>query len=300
MIGSFQEINEIASRSKPVKAAIIAPEDREFILAVKQAKDQSLIDPVFLGRRKLIAKVAEKVRLDLDPQEIVEIEDRQAVADHALQMLYQGDVHMVSKGQIPTEFIYRSVIKTKKEHAEGTIVSVITVWDIKNCDHLVLLSDPGANIKPSEAQKLEIVDNAVKAAKVLGCQDPKAIELISDPTNLYIKSEPDQEIKTPTIRQYRGKYNLADATSLKGVLIESVDRKINLNNLPHILLFPGLDTGNVVAKLDFLIKNIVRVSFTHTSRGPVLLPSRADAAESILREITFGVGLVALQRRNIS
>ena len=52
-----------------------------------------------------------------------------------------------------------------------------------------------------------------------------------------------------------------------------------------------------MVKLDFFIKDITRVSFSHTERGPVLLPSRADMADSIYRELVFGVGLVNLQQR---
>ncbi len=265
--------------------------------AVKKAQEELLIDPVLLGNPRLISRAAEKVGLDYHPGEIIEIRDRQEVADQALHMLYQGDVQMVSKGQIPTSYIYRSIIRKKKEVGEGAIVSVITVWDIKNCDHLVLLTDAGANIAPNEAQKLEIVDNAINAARVLGCSNPRVTELLSDPANLQLKSDLGQGIKTPTIRSYSERYNLTDATSLKDLVFTDVDGQLNLNNLPNIFLLPDLNTGNVVVKLDFFIKDITRVSFSHTERGPVLLPSRADMADSIYRELVFGVGLVNLQQR---
>jgi len=297
MISSLTEVFALARRSEPIKIAIIAPEDQEFMQAVKKAREELLIDPVLLGNSRLISRAAEKAGLDYQPDEIIEIRDRQDVADRALQMLYQGEVQMVSKGQIPTSYIYRSIIRKKKEVGEGAIVSVITVWDIKNCDHLVLLSDAGANIAPNEAQKLEIVDNAINAARVLGCSNPRVTELLSDPANLQLKRDLGPGIKTPTIRNYSERYNLTDATSLKDLVFTDADGQLNLNNLPNILLLPDLNTGNVVVKLDFFIKDITRVSFSHTERGPVLLPSRADMADSIYRELVFGVGLVNLQQR---
>lgn len=297
MISSLTEAFDLARRSEPIKIAIIAPEDQEFMQAVKKAQAELLIDPVLLGNPRLISRAAEKVGLNYRPGEIIEISDRQEVADRALQMLYQGDVQMVSKGQIPTSYIYRSIIRKKKEVGEGAIVSVITVWDIKNCDHLVLLTDSGANIAPNEAQKLEIVDNAINAARVLGCSNPRVTELLSDPSNLQLKSDLGQGIKTPTIRNHRRNYNLTDATSLKDLIFTDADGQLNLNNLPNIFLLPDLNTGNVVVKLDFFIKDITRVSFSHTERGPVLLPSRADEADSIYRELVFGAGLVNLQQR---
>jgi len=127
MISSLTEVFDLARRSEPIKIAIIAPEDQEFMQAVKKAQEELLIDPVLLGNPRLISRAAEKVGLDYHPGEIIEIRDRQEVADQALQMLYQGDVQMVSKGQIPTSYIYRSIIRKKKEVGEGAIVSVITV-----------------------------------------------------------------------------------------------------------------------------------------------------------------------------
>ena len=100
MISSLQEVFAVARRSKPVKIAIIAPEDQEFMRA------------------------AEKAGLDYCPSDIVEINDRQGVANRALEMLYQGDVRMVSKGQIPTAYIYRSIIRKKKEAGEGAADSI--------------------------------------------------------------------------------------------------------------------------------------------------------------------------------
>jgi len=299
MISSLNKVIALARESKPIKIAIIAPEDQEFMLAVKKAQKESLIDPILLGNPRLISRAAEKAGLEYQQSDIIEIMDRQEVADRALQMLYQGEVRMVSKGQIPTSYIYRSIIRKKKEVGEGAIVSVITVWDIRNCDHLVLLTDAGANIAPNEAQKLEIVDNAINAAQVLGCSNPRVTELLSDPANLQLKSNLGQGVKTPTIRNHSESYNLTDATSLKDLIFTDVDGRLNLNNLPNILLVPDLNTGNVVVKLDFFIKDITRVSFSHTQRGPVLLPSRADTADAIYRELVFGVGLVNLQQRCI-
>ncbi|MCD6151071.1 MAG: hypothetical protein J7J70_05395, partial [Deltaproteobacteria bacterium] len=287
MISSLSEVFALAKQSKPIKIAIIAPEDQEFILAVKKAQEESLIDPILLGNPRLISRAAEKAGFVYRPSDVIEIRDRQEVADRALQMLYQGDIQMVSKGQIPTTYIYRSIIRKKKEVGEGAIVSVITVWDIKNCDHLVLLTDSGANIAPNEAQKLEIVDNAINAARVLGCSNPRVTELLSDPANLQLKSDLGQSVKTPTIRNSSEGYNLTDATSLKDLIFTDVAGQLNLNNLPNILLLPDLNTGNVVVKLDFFIKDITRVSFSHTQRGPVLLPSRADTADAIYRELVF-------------
>ena len=131
---------------------------------------------------------------------------------------------------------------------------------------------------------------------LLGYTCPEVLELISDSANLKDRKNSSQSIETPVISDNRGSYTLLEPRVLKNVLLSKDGRSVNLNHLPHILLVPDLNTGNIVAKLDFFIKDIVRVSCSYTSMGPVLLPSRADIAKSIIREFIFGVALVALRR----
>ena len=297
MISSLSEIEALAKAAYPVTTAVIAPEDHEFMLAVKDARNRRLIEPVLIGRRSVIEKAAGKVDYDLDTTRIIEVTDRQEIANVALDMLSSEKVEMVSKGQISTSYIYRAIIAQMKARREEAVISVQTFWDIKGCNHLVLLTDTGTNISPSESEKRAILNNALQIMPLLGYTCPKVMELVSDSANLKDKEKHPQLEKTPVIEDNQGPYKRLEAQTLKKVLFGDHDDSVNLNNLPHIMLVPDLNTGNVIAKLDFFIKDIVRFSCSYTSMGPVLLPSRADVAEGIMREFIFGVALVAMRRR---
>ena len=297
MISSLAEIEALAKATEPVTTAVIAPEDHEFMLAVKDARNRHLIEPVLIGRRKVIEKAAQKVNYDLDTTQIVEVADRQEIANAAMDMLASGEVEMVSKGQISTSYVYRAIIAQMKARKEEAIVSVQTFWDIKGCDHLVLLTDTGANISPGEKEKRAILNNALQIMPLLGYTCPEVMELVSDSANLKDKHKHFKLAKTPVIKDSQGSYKQLEAQVLKKVLLGEDGNSINLNSLPHIILMPDLNTGNVIAKLDFFIKEIVRVSCSYTSMGPVLLPSRADVAKGIMREFIFGVALVSMRRR---
>jgi len=297
MIRSLSQIQELAEATEPVVTAVIAPEDPEFMLAVKDAHKSSFIEPILIGRHAVIEKAAVKVGYDLDTTRILEVADRQAIADTALDMLASGEVEMVSKGQISTSYIYRAIIAKMKARKEEAVISVQTFWDIKDCDHLVLITDPGTNISPNEREKKAILNNALQIMPLLGYTCPEVLELVSDSANLKDKQNLFQLEKTPVIKDSRGSYTLLEPRILKKVILGGPGNSVDLNRLPHILLVPDLNTGNIVAKLDFFIKDIVRVSCSYTSMGPILLPSRADIAEGIMREFVFGVALVAESRR---
>ena len=61
-----------------------------------------------------------------------------------------------------------------------------------------------------------------------------------------------------------------------------------LAKMPHIILVPRLDTGNIMCKLDFFL-DVTRFSIAVTSRGAVCIPSRADFSDSIVMELAMGV-----------
>ncbi len=297
MISSLSETEKLAEAAEPVTTAIIAPEDHEFMLAVKDARKRRFIEPVLIGRRAVIEKAAGKVNYDLDTTRIIEVTDRQESANVALDMLSSEEVEMVSKGQITTSYVYRAIIAKMKARQEETVISVQTFWDIIGCDHLVLLTDTGTNIAPSESEKRAILDNALQVMPLLGYSCPKVMELVSDSANLKGEHKHSELEKKPLVKDSRYAYKKLEAQVLKNVILDDHNGLVNLNNLPHIMLMPDLNTGNMIAKLDFFIKDIVRVSCSYTSMGPVLLPSRADVAEGIMREFIFGVALVAQRRR---
>ncbi len=300
MISSLSDIQELAEAAEPVVTAVIAPEDHEFMLAVKEAHERCFIEPVLIGRRVVIEKAAGKIGYNLDTTRIIEVVDRQEIANMALDMFASREVEMVSKGQISTSYIYRAIILKMKARKEKAIISVQTFWDIKGCDHLVLLTDPGTNISPDERKKKAILDNALQIMPLLGYNCPEVLELASDSANLKDKQNSLQFGQKPSIKDNKGSYILLEYQVLKKLLLVEHGHSVDLNRLPHILLVPDLNTGNIIAKLDFFIKDIVRVTCSYTSMGPVLLPSRADVAEGIMREFIFGVALVAQRRRLVN
>jgi hypothetical protein len=61
-------------------------------------------------------------------------------------------------------------------------------------------------------------------------------------------------------------------------------------DMPHILLVPCLDTGNILIKLDFFLE-VTRSSLVATSRGPVCIPSRSDYSDNIVQQLAMCVVL---------
>ena len=62
----------LASSTKKVKAAIISAENNMVMESTRDATLNSLIDPIFIGNKKIIQREAEKIEWDIGHFDIIE------------------------------------------------------------------------------------------------------------------------------------------------------------------------------------------------------------------------------------
>jgi hypothetical protein len=146
MIRSLDDFSRIAREKGPKKLAVLAPEDEDFMLALKTSWQKGYIEPVLIGNTEKMERVAEKVEFDIGSFEKIIGDDRQAIADLGINMLFTGRVAIVSKGQIPTSYIYRSIIwlpsriqvsassriSRRRQRFSRTLFLSIIFWGIRN------------------------------------------------------------------------------------------------------------------------------------------------------------------------
>lgn len=295
MIRSFRDFADLASGKGPMRLAVLAPEDEEFMLAVKKSRQKGYIEPVLIGDKERIERVSENVEFDISGFEIINNDDRQAISNLGIGMIFSGELPIASKGQIPTSYIYRSIIREEAKAGTGTNISVISFWEIPGLDHLVAIADTGVNIKPDAKTKLEICKNALFVYRLLGYSKPR-MAILSGQRQIggALISYRDRElIGRAADSGDLGECEIVDATSFTEIFTGKGNRianweSLNLERMPHILLVPCLDTGNIICKLDFLL-NVSRCSLVATSRGPVCIPARSDFTDSIVQQLAMCV-----------
>ncbi len=305
MITSLDDFARLAKQKGPKKIAVLAPEDEEFMLAVKKAWELGYIEPVLIGNEKKIASVAEKVAFNLDPFSKISGAEHQAISDLGIRMLFSGEVPIAGKGQIPTSFIYRSIIREEAKVGAGMTVSVVTFWEIPGIDHLVAFTDTGVNIRPDAKAKAEIIKNAVFVYNLMGYPKPR-IAVLSGQREVGGKlgSYQDYEfLKKAADAGDFGSCEIIEATSFTEIFLGSRKRmtdygSIKQERLPHILVVPCLDTGNVICKLDFFL-DVTRSSLVATSRGPVCIPARSDFSDNIVQQLAMCVALADQMEKEV-
>lgn len=302
MIRTLDDVSRFAQEKGPKKLAVLAPEDGEFMLAVKKGREANYVEPVLIGDPEKMKRVAEEVAFDISGIEQIFQTDRQAVANLGTAMLFTGDVDMASKGQIPTSYIYRAIIKEETKAGTGRTVSVISLWEIPELKRFTAFTDTGVNIRPDLKAKIEVVKNAVFLFHVLGYERPR-IAVLSGKRE--IGGTPGSFTDAAALKKIGdagdfGECEILAATSFGEIFsrpdgtLQSIEN-IDISNIPDILVVPNLDTGNILCKLDFFLP-VHRRSLVMTTRGPFLIPSRSDFCDSILGEIAMGVVVAELRK----
>lgn len=301
MIRTLEDVARLAREKGPKKLAVLAPEDAEFMLAVKKSREANYIEPVLIGDPEKIRRVAAEAAFDIGSVELISETDRQAVANLGTAMLFAGDVDMAGKGQIPTAYIYRSIIREEARAGTGRTISVVSLWEIPELGRFTSFTDTGVNIRPDLKAKAEVVRNAVFVFHILGYAKPRIAALSG---KREIGGVPESFTDAAALRAMAeagefGACEFVAATSFAAIFglpgeEGNGGRPADLSRLPEILLVPNLDTGNILCKLDFFLP-VHRRSLVMTSGGPFIIPSRSDFCDSILGEIAMGV--VTAERR---
>lgn len=295
---NFDDVEKLAVSKGPGKMVVLAPEDIEFIKAVKISKQNGIIEPILIGNPEKLKKAGNEAQFDISGIQIINESDPQKIADLGVSMLFDKEVDITGKGQIPTSYIYRSILKKEKALGKKKTISVNSIWDIPDVGHPVSITDPGVNILPDYETKKEIALSGITLFHLLGYKTPE-IGFLAGNINI---SDTAQAAYSESVRlaeefsdtdQYKCKvangFSIAEILFGKGNAPDHIEQ-IDIIRLPHILLVPNLEAGNILSKIDLFL-GFKRCSVILSSAGPVMVPSRSDISSSIAREIALGITL---------
>jgi phosphate butyryltransferase len=289
-VNSFADVMAEAGKKGPVRMAFLAPEDGEFMRALKVAWERGLVDPILVGRPDKVRAAATEAGLDIKAFARIDLDDLQAVADYGVDLLFKGKADVVSKGQMSTNYVYRAVIRKEKKEGDGRVVAVLAFWEIAPLGCFVILTDPGANITPDRETKAALVRNAAAYLRLFGHDEPRALILSA-------RRETDDNPLSHSDAVF-----IKDTLEREGFLVQSGSFShlftAPAQQRPNILLVPHLVTGNSVVKLDFGL-DVKRYTLIMTSRGPVLVPSRSDTWPHLVGEIALSA-VVATRLKEVS
>lgn len=277
----FKDLLAKGKGLEAVRCAVVHPCDRESLSGALDAARYGLMVPVLIGPEQRIRHLAEESGFDLHGCELIPVTHSHEAAQRAAAMAASGDVEVLMKGSLHTDELILAVLKEPALRT-GRRMSHVFRFDIPLYPKPLLITDAALNINPSLKEKVDIIQNAIDFARILGVSLPKVAILAAVET-----VNPDM----PSTIDAAALCKMAERGQIRGGILDgplAFDNAISRNAAKikgivsvvsgdaDILAVPDLESGNMLAKQLEYLAGASGSGLVLGARVPVALTSRAD------------------------
>ncbi|HWS02360.1 MAG TPA: phosphate acetyltransferase, partial [Gammaproteobacteria bacterium] len=88
--GKYEQLMAACRKLSPVSTAVAHPCEESALAAAVEAAQAGLIHPILVGPANKLKKIAWRLKLDLEPYAIVDVEHSHAAAAKAVELIREG------------------------------------------------------------------------------------------------------------------------------------------------------------------------------------------------------------------
>ncbi|MDF2548428.1 MAG: phosphate butyryltransferase [Anaerosolibacter sp.] len=300
MIKNFQELIQAAKNQKTMRLAVAAAQDEEVLVAVCNASELGIVEPILVGDVEKINEIAQDHHLNIGDYQIIDKKDLDEAARSAVELVSSGKADFVMKGILDTSILLKAVLDKEIGLRTDSQLSHVMVYGMKNYHKLLFLTDGGMNIAPGLEEKVKITKNAVQVAKAMGIETVKVACLAAkekvDP-KMQATVDADALKKMSEAGDF-GQGVIVDGPLAFDLAISKEAAEIKkfksaVAGDADILLVPVIEVGNGIGKALTYFADADSAGIIMGAKAPVVLVSRADTHEAKLNSIALGSVIAA-------
>lgn len=282
----FEPLIEDCKRHEPIPVAVCWPCSGVSLAGATEAAEAGLILPTLVGSEEEIHKVAAETGLNIDGYAIVNVESDEEAAAESARLCRTGHTRALMKGSIHTDLLMRFVIQKESGLRTTRRVTHVFIMEAPLYHRTLLISDAAINICPTLEEKVDITQNAIDLAHLLGTPEPKvAILSAVETVNPKIVSTLDASALCKMADRGQitgaildGPLAFDTAVSEEAALVKHL--KSPVAGKADIVIVPDLESGNMLAKQLEYLGGARLAGIVLGAKVPIILTSRADSAES--------------------
>lgn len=290
IVQRHRHFEALLARAKPLPAlpvAVVCPDDANSLGGALLAARESIITPILIGKADAIAATAAQLGEDLSGFELIHVDDDQAAAAKACALVHEGRVAAVMKGHLHTDDLLKPMLEKGTGLRVGRRFTHVFVMDVPGQAEPIMVTDAAINIAPDLATKVDICQNAIDLARSLGMEPRVGVLSAVETVNPAIQSSIDAALlsKMADRGQIRnghveGPLAMDNAVDLGAARTKGLKGKVA--GRANILVVPGLDAGNMLAKQLAYVSHAEGAGLVLGAKVPVILNSRSDSPMSRL------------------
>jgi phosphate acetyltransferase len=289
-----EKLLKLAKTKGPVKVVIVNAGKAVSIESTKQAFDAGLIEPVFIGDKKVIEKLASDIKWDVSKFEIIDETVENNTAPIAAKMASESKIKIIVKGHIHTDVLMKAVLKRDLNLIGKKRLSHVWHMTLDKNDKPFIITDGALNVLPKLETKMHILKNSVDFAKRIGINKPKVSVLSateevleSVPSSIDAKELSERAKAEGVDAEVFGPMAFDNSVSEKAAQIKGI--KNSVAGKADILLVPSVETGNGLVKMMIYFMGACAAGVVVGGKVPVVITSRADSAPARLASIAAAI-----------
>ena len=289
-----ENLLKIAKTKGPVKVVIVNAGKSVSIESAKQAVDEGLIDPIFVGDKPIIEKLAKDMKWDISKYEVIHEPVENNTALISAKMASEGKVRIIVKGHIHTDILMKAVLKRDLNLIGKKRLSHIWHMTLEKNDKPFIITDGALNVLPKLETKMHILKNSVEFSKRIGISRPK-VSILSATEEVLESMPSSKEAKELTERASKegieaevfGPMAFDNSVSEKAAQIKGIKNAVA--GKTDILLVPNVESGNALVKMMIYFMGACASGIVIGGKVPVVITSRADDTQARLASIAAAV-----------
>ncbi len=300
MFKNFDEMINHVKHNRKGTVVIAAAQTDSVLDAAILAKRENLAESILVGDKAAILTLLQGLAPDLiDAFEIVDTgSDLKKAASVSVALIREGRGNLILKGKTDTSVLLKAVLDKDNGLRTSDVISDVLAYE--HPTGIKLMSDGGINIQPDLNEKIAIIKNAVAVAHALGNPKPKvavlsAVEAVNPkmPSTidaaLISKMNERKQIPGCIIEGPLAFDNAVckEAAKTKGITSE-------VGGEADILIVPNIESGNIFGKTLTYYCGYRVAHVVMGTKVPILIPSRADEAETKMLCMAMGLATMSL------
>ncbi len=293
--GDLYDMHAVLNRftgMKPARLVIVRPYDTASLEAVAAVSQEHIAQPILVGNRKTISELLEKLGIKKDFTFIEASDDR--ILERGASLLHDNEADFIMKGLVGTGDFIHVLLDPHWGIRTDKILSHVGMLEIPETKRVFLMSDAAINILPNFSRKIQIVRNAVDAARRIGIRRIR-VAMLAAVEKVKLPAMP-ATLDAFLMKKYaetgrfgdciiEGPFAFDNAIDYKKAVEKGMDGSVA--GRANVLIVPNIETGNVIWKSITCLQRGPAAGVVLGGSCPIVVPSRADDTKTKILSIKF-------------
>jgi phosphate acetyltransferase len=295
----LEDVTHAAQGRPAFPVAVAWPMSAVSFAGATEAAEAGIIRPLFVGPERELKAIAASLQFDIGSCEMVPARNEEEAAATAVELCRAGRAEALMKGSLHTDVFMHAALRKEAGLRTTRRFSHVFVLEAPLYDRTLFITDAAINIYPILEDKVDIVQNVIDLAHVLGVAEPRvailsAVETVSPKITSTIDAA--------------ALCKMADRGQITGAILDgplAFDTAVNAEaarvkhlkslvaGLADIFLVPDLESGNMLAKQLEYLGGARLAGIVLGGAVPIILTSRADSSESRVASCAIASALIA-------